>query len=121
MYLKDEQTSMQQSSHSFMRNSKNSFVYLWQIRRKLFSWYVGEKQVGLDNWEETSQQEKTCAIVTAPQSQLSTQAWSHSRNFTFRKLSLVRSLPYFHFWFASFASSKWSTDIAMVLVYSYLK
>ena len=32
---------MQQSSHSFMRNGKNSFVYLRQIRRKLFIWYVG--------------------------------------------------------------------------------
>ena len=32
---------------------------------------------------------------------------------TFRQLSLVRSLLYFHFWFASFASSNWSTDISM--------
>ena len=40
---------------------------------------------------------------------------------TFRQLWLVRSLLYFHFWFASFASSNWSTDISMVQAYSQLK
>ena len=39
----------------FMRNGKNCFIYLWQIRLNLFSWYVGEKHVGLDKKSEARQ------------------------------------------------------------------
>ena len=53
------------------------------------------------------------------------QSWSPRRSFNFPPTFACSPLLYFHFWFASlrssFASSNWSTDIAMVLVYSYLK
>ena len=66
-----------------MRNGKNSFVYLWQIRRKLFSWYVGEKHVGLDKKRQASQKEHVLSLQRL--SQLSTrsflQVWS-SFNFS---------------------------------------
>ena len=102
-YLQDEQTSMQQSSHSFMQNGRNSCLFM--AGSKLFSWFVGEKHVGLDKNRQASQKEHV--VLLQHLSQLLTRsifcrldsivvAW------TFRQVLLIHSLLFFHFWFASF-------------------
>ena len=102
----------------FLHAKWQELCRLWQIQRKLFSYYVGEKHVVLDKKRQASQKEHVLSLQCL--SQLST--WSIFCRLdpiaiasTFCQLSLVRSLVYFHFWFASFASSNWS----MVYVYSY--
>ena len=78
---------MQQSSHSFMRNGKNSFVYLWRTRRKLFSLYVGEKHIGLDKKRLASQKEHVLSLQRLCQLKLSTRSFAglipDSRSFNF--------------------------------------
>ena len=59
-----------------MRNGKNFFVYLWQIRRKLFSWYVGEKNVGLDKRRQASQKEHVLSLKRLCQLKLSTRSFA---------------------------------------------
>ena len=61
-----------------MRNGKNFFVYLWQIRRKLFSWYVGEKNVGLDKRRQASQKEHVLSLKRLYQLKLSTRSFANS-------------------------------------------
>ena len=61
----------------FMRNGKNFFVYLWRrIRRKLFSWYVGEKHVGLDKTRQASQKEHVLSLKRLCQLKLSTRSFA---------------------------------------------
>ena len=74
--------------------------------------------------EEGSQAERTCTMIKAPFLTLDSIFCGLipiAVASTFCQLSLVCSLLYFYFWFSSFASSNWSTDISMVWVYSYLK
>ena len=63
------------------------FRCLWQIRRKLFSWYVGEKHVGLDKRRQASQKEHVLSLKRLGQLKLSTQSFvdliPDSRSFNF--------------------------------------
>ena len=59
-----------------MRNGKSFFVYLWQIRRKLFSWYVGEKHVGFDKRRQASQKEHVLSLKRLCQLKLSTRSFA---------------------------------------------
>ena len=59
-----------------MRNGKSFFVYLWQIRRKLFSWYVGEKHIGFDKRRQASQKEHVLSLKRLCQLKLSTRSFA---------------------------------------------
>ena len=94
---------MQQSSHSFMRNG-NSFVYLWQIWRKLFSWYVGEKHVGLDKKRQASQKEHVLSLKRLCQLKLLTRSFAElildrrdSRSFNFPPTFVCSFIAVFSF------------------------